>query len=146
MRLKKIMNLQLTKSHKAYFDTARAVSQLSDFPRVRIGCVAVYRHRIISSGCNTQRTAPIQKKYNQLRFSEETQHSCHAEIACLKSLIGRKDIDFKDVSLYIYRTLADGSTGMCRPCPSCMALIRELKIRHIYFTTEDSYVYEELIY
>ena len=42
--------MKLTKSHKAYFKAARAVSELSDFPRVSVGCVAVYGHKIISSG------------------------------------------------------------------------------------------------
>ena len=138
--------MNLTRKHKAYFDAACAVSQLSDFPRVKIGACAVYKHRIISSGYNQTKTHPLQKRMNRHRFSDDTMHSQHAEINCLSQLIGRRDIDFKDVSLYIGRTLADGSLGTCRPCPGCMALIRELGIRHIYYTTEDSYVYEELIY
>lgn len=140
------MDLSMSKRHKAYFDAACAMSQLSDFPRVKIGAIAVYKHRIISSGCNQTKTHPLQKRFNKHRFSSDTTHSQHAEINCLSQLIGRKDIDFKDVSLYIGRTLADGRLGDCRPCVGCMALIKELGIRHIYYTTEESYVYEELIY
>ena len=33
---------------------------------------------------------------------------------------------------------------MARPCPSCMAAIRDLGIRDIYYTTNDGYVYERL--
>ena len=138
--------MDLSRRHKAYFDAACAVSQLSDFPRVKIGSIAVYKHRIVSSGCNQTKTHPLQKRMNKHRFSDDTNHTLHAEIACLNQLIGRNDIDFKDVSLYIGRTLADGSLGDCRPCESCMALIRELGIRHLYYTNENSYVYEELIY
>lgn len=138
--------MYLTRRHKAYFDAAYAVSKLSDFPRVKIGCVAVYKHRIISSGYNQTKTHPLQKRVNKYRFDADTNHTIHSEIDCLSQLIGRCDVDFKDVSLYICRTLSDGSLGMCRPCAGCMALIKELGIRHIYYTTEDSYVYEELIY
>lgn len=29
-------------------------------------------------------------------------------------------------------------------CPSCMAAIKDLGIRHIYYTTNDGYAYEEV--
>ena len=138
--------MDFSRRHKAYFDAACAVSQLSDFPRVKIGAIAVYKHRIVSSGCNQTKTHPLQKRVNKHRFNDDTKHSQHAEINCLVQLIGRRDIDFKDVSLYIGRMLADGTIGDCRPCEGCMALIRELGIRHLYYTTNESYIYEELIY
>jgi len=138
--------MKCTKSHKAYFEAARAVSKLSDFPRIKIGAVAVYKHRIISSGCNTQRTAPIQKKYNIYRFTEDTPHCLHSEVACLKPLIGRNDIDFKNVSLYIYRSIKGNELALARPCPSCMKLITELGIRNIYYTNNGGFSHEELLY
>ena len=138
--------MRLTKAHKAYFDAARSVAQLSDFPRIKIGTVAVYKHRIISSGCNLVKTAPIQKKYNIYRFAEDTPHCLHSEVACLKPLIGRNDIDFKNIELYIYREYKNGDLAMCRPCPSCLALIRSLGIRYIYYVGDNSYINEELIY
>ena len=122
------------------------MAKLSDFPRVKIGCVAVYKHRIVSSGCNSIKTDTLQKKYNIYRFTEEAKHCQHAELACLKPLIVRKDIDFKNVELYIYREYKNGDLGMCRPCPSCLALIRSLGIRYIYYTGDNSYINEELIY
>ena len=137
--------MNLTKRHKAFFEAAKAVSKLSDFPRIKIGACAVYKHRIISSGCNQTKTHPLQKKMNKCRFDADTTHSIHAEISCLSQLVGRKDIDFKDVSLYIYRSHANGATGLSRPCAGCMSLIRQLGIRTIYYTGESSYVHEELI-
>ena len=127
--------MEITKSHRAYFKAAKAVSELSDFQRVQVGAVAVYGHRIISTGYNTSRTCPLQKKYNKFRFTIETcNHTEHAETSCLKPLIGRKDIDLSKVRLYIWRNLSDGSLGLARPCKSCMALIRDLGIRQIYYT------------
>lgn len=137
--------MRLTKTHKAYFEAAKAMAQLSDFPRVTIGAVAVYKHHIISSGCNSQKTAPLQKKYNVYRFAEDTFHSLHAELSCLKPLIGRSDIDFKYVDLYVYRINKNGEALLARPCPSCMKLITELGIRNIYYTTNSGYSHENIL-
>ena len=34
---------------------------------------------------------------------------------------------------------------MSRPCPSCMAAIKDMGIKHIYYTTNDGFVYENLM-
>ena len=135
-----------SKAHKAYFNAAKAVSKLSDFPRVKIGAVAVYKHRIISSSYNQLKTAPIQKQYNACRFTEETPHSLHAEISCLKPLIDRYDIDFRHVALYVYREGKNNELFLSRPCPSCMELIKELGIRHIYYTNNGGFSHEEILH
>ena len=137
--------MELTKKDRAYFNIAKEVSKLSDFPRVQIGACAVYKHNVISTGCNSQRTSPLQKKYNQYRFTVDTNHSCHAEISCLKPLIGRKDIDFKNIELYIYREYKNGQPGIARPCESCMRLISELGIKHIYYTNSGGFSHEEIL-
>ena len=53
-------------------------------------------------------------------------------------------INFSKVKLYVYRTRCDQEYGIARPCPSCMAAIRDLGIRHIYYTTNNGYAYEEV--
>jgi len=93
--------VQLSKSHKAYFKAAKAIAELSDFPRVKIGCCAVYKHKIISSGCNSTKTNPTQKRLNIYRFDADTPATIHAELSCLLSLINRRDIDFV-MCLYIF--------------------------------------------
>lgn len=141
--------MTISKSHRCYFEAAKACAQLSDFPRVKIGCVAVSGHNIISSGYNQTKTAPIQKKLNKYRFTEDdssTHHAIHAEVNALKPLMGRKDIDFKNIELYVYREYKNGDLAMARPCPSCIALIRSLGVRHLYYTGSNSYINEELIY
>lgn len=138
--------MKLTKSHRAYFNAAKAVSELSDFKQHHIGCVAVYSHKIISSGCNSNRTNPNQKRLNMYRFTEETPHTEHAELSCLLPIINKRDVDFSRVKLYIWRNHADGSLGLARPCKSCMHLIQELGIRNIYYTNDDSYSHEEILY
>ena len=138
--------MTLTKKDKAYFNVAKEVSKLSDFPRIHIGCVAVYRHKIISSGYNALRGDPIQKRYNIYRFTDDTPASVHAEVICLKPLIGREDINFKYVDLYVYRQYKNGELAMSRPCDSCFKLIRDLGIRNIYYTNSGGYSHEEILY
>lgn len=136
-----------SKTQQSYFDIAKKISEFSTFHRsnIRVGCIVIYRHRIISSGFNSDKTSPIQKKYNQIRFNEDTPHSLHAEISALSSLLWRDfDIDWSQVSLYIYRERQDHSLGKSRPCPSCMRLIQDLGIRDIYYTTEEGYCHEIL--
>lgn len=65
------------------------------------------------------------------------------KINCLNS-IRHLDVNFHKVKLYIFRNRKCCTFGMARPCPSCMAAIKDLGIRHIYYTTNDGYAYEEL--
>ena len=44
---------KLSKTDRAFFNSARAVSKLSDH-HYKLGCVVVDRHRIISSGFNSK--------------------------------------------------------------------------------------------
>lgn len=138
--------MRLTKSHRAYFKAAKAMAEMSDFKKYHVGCIAVYCHKIISSGCNLNRTNPNQKRLNAYRFAEDTPHTIHAEVSCLLPLINRRDIDFSRVKLYIWRCRADGSLGIARPCKSCMHLIKELGIKNIYYTNEGGYSRENILY
>ena len=138
--------MELSKRHKAYFKAAKVISELSDFPRVSVGCVVVYRHKIISSGYNSNKTNPTQKRLNIHRFNVDTPATIHAEVAALLPLINRKDINFNDVSLYIYREYKNGNPALSKPCPSCLALIRQLGIKKLYYSGDNSYINEELIY
>ena len=136
----------LTKSHRTYFEAAKAVSELSDFKQQHIGCVAVCGHKIISSGYNSCKTNPMQKRLNIHRFEADTPATIHSELACLLPLIKRKDVNFSNVTLYIYREHKSGNLALAKPCASCEALIRSLGIRSIYYTGNNSYINEEIIY
>ena len=119
------------------------MSKLADYPRVQIGCIAVLGHRIVSSGFNTCKSSPLQKTLNRERFFEDSIHSTHAEVMCLKPLMGRKDISFKDITLYVFRGNKDNVPMLARPCRSCEKLIRDLKIKKVFFSTYDGYASEE---
>lgn len=138
--------MELTKKDRAYFNIAKEMSKLSNFPRIHIGACVVYQHKVISSGYNTTKTHTLQKKYNRFRFSDDTPATLHAETQALLPIMGRKDIDFSRVTLYLYRVNNCGQLSLSRPCPSCMALIRSLGIKYICYTGENSYVSETLVY
>ena len=127
-----------------YFLKARQVATISDYYKTHIGCVAVYQGQVIGLGCNTNKTHPVQKFYNRYREPSDTMlPKLHAEISCINQ-IKPLNINFSKVKLYIYRIRNDQPYGMARPCPSCMAAIRDLGIRDIYYTTNDGYSYERL--
>ena len=127
-----------------YFKKARQIANISDYKKQHVGCVAVYQGQVIGLGCNCNKTHPMQKFYNKYRMpSDYMLPKLHAEISCINQ-IKHLDINFSKVKLYIYRIRKDQPFGLARPCPSCMAAIRDLGIRDIYYTTNDGYVYEKL--
>ena len=134
-----------TKTDRRYLSKARQAADISDYKNVHIGCVAVYKGNIVGIGCNTNKTHPVQKYYNKYRNTDVDQETLlpkiHAEISCINS-IRHLDIDFSKVKLYIYRKRNDKPYGMSRPCPSCMAAIKDLGIKHIYYTTNEGFAYE----
>ena len=132
----------LSKKDKSYFRAAQAVSTLSDFKRVNVGAVLIYKHRIASSSCNSQRTHPLQQKLNKERFEEETPAKLHAEVSCLLPLLGNKDIKWRDCELYVYREYKKGGLAMSRPCQACQKLIKDLGIRIVHYTTDNGYATE----
>ena len=139
----------ITKSDYRYFDKAKHVAMVSDFPKIHVGCIAVYKGNIIGIGCNTNKTHPTQRYYNRFRIPDGEDVSMtympklHAEINCLNQL-KHLDVNFLKVKLYIYRLRNDRPFGMARPCPSCMAAIMDLGIRDIYYTTNEGYAYERM--
>ena len=134
----------LSNTDYKYFQKAHQIATISDYKKTHVGCVAVYQGQVIGLGCNCNKTHPIQKKYNRYRKpSDSMLPKLHAEISCLNQ-IKHLDINFSKVKLYIYRIRKDQPFGMARPCPSCMAAIRDLGIRNIYYTTNDGYAHEKL--
>ena len=127
-----------------FFQKARQIADISDYSRIHIGCIAVYQGQVIGLGFNTNKTHPVQKFYNRYREpSDYILPKLHAEISCINQ-IKHLDINFSKVRLYIYRIRKDQPFGLSRPCPSCIAAIKDLGIRDVYYTTNDGYAYEKL--
>ena len=134
----------MTKKEKALFRAAKSVAEFSDHPKHRVGAIVVLKHRIISSGSNSDvKTHPLQKKYNQYRFSGDSPHKCHAELSALLPLI-KEGKNLSSASIYVFRSHKNGMLACARPCKSCMELIKDCGIKRIFYTTEDGYAREDL--
>lgn len=137
----------LNKTDYKCFNKARQTALISDYRKIHIGCVAVYQGQVVGLGCNCNKTHPVQKKYNEYRTIQnngcEALPKLHAEINCINQ-IKHSNYNFSKMKLYIYRIRKDQPFGISRPCPSCMAAIKDLGIKDIYYTTNDGYVHERL--
>ena len=134
----------MTRKEEALFRAARSVAELSDHPKHKVGAIVVLKHRIISSGFNSNiKTHPLQKKYNQYRFSADSPHKCHAELSALLPLI-KEGKNLSGASIYVYRQHKNEILACARPCRSCMELIKDCGIKRIFYTTEDGYAREDL--
>lgn len=118
---------------------------MSDFNKIHIGCVAVYKNQVLAVGYNTNKTHPLQKKFNKYRHmyygNVEPMPKLHAEMSCLVQ-IKDMNIDFSKVELYIYRENRNGKLAISRPCGACMRMIDSLGIKKIHYTTDNGFASE----
>ena len=132
----------ITSRDKRYFRMAAQLANLSTYKRISVGCVIVYHNKIIYTGFNKDKTNSLQRKYNVERnIPDWSPHKLHAETDAIGHII-ESDIKWNKVSIYIYRKRKDRQFSLARPCKSCMQLIKDLGIRHVYYTGDDGYVYE----
>ena len=114
--------------------------------RTKIGCAIVYKGAVIATAPNSDKTSPIQRRYNDFRFVDcGTPAKTHAEIGALAK-IRWLDIDFDRIYVYVYREDKTGNLALARPCPSCIGYMKSLGIKHICYTTPDGYAEERLDY
>ena len=143
--------LFMTKKQRAFFKHAKAASEMSNFPKVHIGCIVTYGNKILSVGFNNTKSDPVQQRYNRFRnFDDGVQygdltHSLHAEIMALKQL-EHTDIDFNRCEVWVYREKSDGSLGCCRPCDACLRYMKDLGITKLHYTTDIGYANETIVY
>ena len=136
--------------NKRYFKFAREASKRATYHGSHnfapmIGAVAIYKGSIVATACNANKTSPLQAKYNVYRFRDSTTlDKVHAEVALVQKLRWKfgDSLDWTKVHIYLYREYKNGALGPSRPCPACMAMLKDLNIKKIYYTTEDGYVEE----
>lgn len=130
-----------------YLSLAKNACQYSDFMKARLGAVLIYKGKVMSVGWNSNKTSPLQKDLNRLRNfpvdCDKAHHTLHAEVACLTKAKDL-DIDWGRASIFVYRIKKDGSAGLSYPCKGCMALIKSMGIKNIYFSTENGWGYERI--
>lgn len=132
----------MTKTEKAMFRAAKAVSEMSDH-RAKIGCVVVNKHRIISSGFNSRtKCHKVQAILDKEIFGCDCPGKMHAETTALLPLI-RDNVDLNRASIFVYRQHKDGTIACARPCARCERLIKQCGIKKIYFTVDNGFAEEK---
>lgn len=131
---------------KHYLELAKNACSYSDFNKTKLGAVVVYKNRAISVGWNLgNKTHPLQKEFNHLRGydteASNVNNTLHAEFHALIK-IRHMDIDWKKVSVFVYRLKKAGEKGLARPCKACEGFMRELGICQVYYSTENGWAFE----
>lgn len=129
-----------------YLNKAKVMAEISDYHRQHVGCVIVYKNRIISAACNTNKTHPIQRKYNRYRFDINDGYSpdsLHAEMHAMIQ-ISKMKIDFSKVTVFVFRKLKARESGLARPCKSCIGYMQKLGIKTVVYSTDTGYAVEKV--
>ena len=140
--------------NKRYFRFAREAAMRATYEgshnfKPAIGAVAVYKGSIVASACNSNKTSPLQAKYNVFRYKDtNTLAKNHAETTLVQKLRWKfgNSIDWGKVHIYLYREYKNGKLAMSRPCSGCMAMLRELRVKTIHYTTDDGYATEKIMF
>lgn len=114
----------------------------------RVGCVFVYKGSILAEAWNTNKTSPLQDKYNSYRYyNPALPAKNHAEIAGLMKVRWRcgDSLNWDKMEVYLYRETRKGTMALSRPCRSCLYALRDAGVKNIYYTTENGYAKEELL-
>ena len=133
-----------------YFKFAREAARWADYQGSRsapsIGAIAVYKGSIVAEAWNTNKTSPLQAQYNVYRYQGDTPCKSHCETQLVQRLRWKfgDSIDWGKVNIYLYREYKDGRLAPSRPCPSCMAMLKDFGIKRVMYTTKDGFVEEKL--
>ena len=123
------------------YELARKASLNSEGSPYKLGAVAIYNNKVLAYGWNSSKTSSLQARYNCIRgFDGYTfKSTVHAEMMVV-SKIRYLDIDFKDVRIFIWR--GKDQPSMSKPCAACEKALRDLGIRKVFYTGNNSYIEE----
>ena len=108
--------------------------------KARLVAAIVYKGKIISTGCNSYKTHPLQKK-----FADRTDRIyLHAEIEAIARALRLRPYSILSSSdLYVVRAKMTGpsgrgiwTTGLAKPCEGCARCIASFNIRNVYYSRE----------
>lgn len=98
----------------------------------------IYKGKVVSFGINSDKTSPLQNKYRlttKLRYVENFVDKEHSEINCLGKV--HPKFSFNKCEIVIISKKRDGEFRLARPCDVCMACIKDLGIKKIYYTNRN---------
>lgn len=115
-----------------YFKMAEEFSSFGEHHQHQIGTLLTKGNRVISWGYNRRKThSRSPHPYKSLHAEFDAIRKCNPE-------------DVYGSTIYVSRSKKDGSPAMARPCPSCYSMLKQLGVKTICYTTENSYSMEDL--
>jgi len=126
------------------YELAKQASYNSDYKQA-LGAVAIYCGKLLALGWNSHKTHPGQARYNSLERGFDGysfQSTIHAEMMVINK-IKYLDINFNKVKLFVWR--GKDHPRLSKPCAACERALRDLGIRHVYYTGNNSYIEETYI-
>lgn len=123
------------------YELAKQASLKSDFSRCATGAVAIYCNKVLALGWNSEKTSSLQARYNKARGFDgyAFKSSIHAEMMVINK-IKYLDIDFSQIRLFVWR--GREVPMISKPCAACEKAIRDLGIRKVFYTGNNSYITE----
>lgn len=115
------------------------------YERLKVVSFLIYKGKIVNFGVNTSKTSPLQYKYRQrtsLRVIEDFLDKEHAEINCLRhTYFG--DFDMRKIEVVVISKRENGDYRLARPCPVCMAALRDFGVKKVWYTTNANTIDDE---
>lgn len=123
------------------YELAKKASLKSEGSPYKLGAVAIYNNKVLAYGWNSSKTSSLQARYNSHRGFDGYyfKSTVHAEMMVV-SKIRYLDINFKDVRIFIWR--GKDTPSMSKPCAACEKALRDLGIKRVFYTGNDSYIEE----
>ncbi len=123
------------------YELARSASLKSDFGRCQTGAVAIYGNKVLALGWNSNKTSSLQARYNSTRGFNGFKYksAIHAEMMVI-SKIQYLDIDFSQVRVFVWRGKTEPM--LSKPCSACERALRDLGIRKVFYTGNNSFIEE----
>ncbi len=97
----------------------------------KIGAILVKGNRILSMGVNNRKTHPK---------AEGPHRNVHAEF---QAILNAGLTDTEGAVCYVYRATKDGKNALSRPCISCTKLLKEAKIKKVYYSKAEYPFWDE---
>jgi tRNA(Arg) A34 adenosine deaminase TadA len=129
--------MEIIKSRKKEKFIANASFEALKSPMLfKHGCVAVYGGKQIATGYNYYRTYSKDKS-----ILKEYTCSMHAEIDCIRKIKNsRFKNKLKNICLYVVQISKDCEFKNSQPCSTCTSVLKEIKIKKVYYTVGNLFV------
>ena len=124
------------------YELAKYASLNSDFYKCHTGAVAIYRNKVLAIGWNSEKLSPMQARYNTKTRGfdgHKFRSTIHAEMMVVTK-IKYLDIDFSQVRIFVWR--GQDVPELSKPCKACEQALRDLGIRKVFYTGNNSYISE----